>query len=611
MIKKQLTPIFLIVMLVILCLSSAAYAAPQHAIAMWGKPKYPASFTHFDYVSPTAPKGGTLRQATIGTFDSLNPYTLKGTAAAGLGLTSDTLLVSSGDEPFTAYGLIAESLEVAADRGSVIFNLRPQAKWHDGTPITAEDVVFSYQTITTKAHPFYKAYYREVSGAEALSPRRVKFTFSNAKNRELPLIVGQLPILSKAFWEKRDFEKSSFEPPLENGAYRIDALEAGKWIRYARVQDYWAKDLPVNKGRFNFDTIQFDYYRDVTVAIEAFKAGEFDVREENIAKLWAQSYDGPAFKKGLIKKEEIRHSRPTGMQGFVLNTRRSKFADPQVREALAYAFDFEWANKNMFFNAYTRTWSYFSNSEFAATGMPGRDELALLEPHRTQLPSRLFTRSYAPPITDGSGNNRANLLRARNLLKSAGWVVKEGKLTNAATGEVMTIEFLLSSSSFERVIAPIIKNLAKLGVVARMRTVDGAQYVQRTDTFDFDIVVHVFGQSNSPGNEQLDYWHSTKADVEGSQNIAGIKNPVVDALVERIVKAESKEELTATTRALDRVLLWNFYTIPNWHLRNHRVALWDKFGRPAINPDYDLGLLNWWVDPAKEKRLAIEKKGKN
>jgi len=577
---------------------AASPVVVSHGVAMHGDLQYPSDFSHFGYADPDAPKGGLLRLATVGTYDSLNPFILKGSAAAGLSLTYDTLMAQSSDEPFSEYGLIAESIELPADRSWVIFNLRPEARFHDGSPITAGDVLFTLEALQTKGHPFYRAYYGGVKGAEKLGPHRVRFNFGDVENRELPLIIGQMPVLSKAWWAKHDFSKTSLTPFLGNGPYRVGKVDAGRSISYQRVPDYWAKDLPVNKGRHNFDTIRYDYYRDATVALQALKGGEYDFREENISKNWATAYDFPALKDGRFKKEEIANENPSGMQGFLFNTRRPMFADPRVREALGYAFDFEWTNKNLFYGAYARTRSYFANSELASSGLPQGDELAILAPYRAQLPAEVFTTEFSVPSTNGSGNNRANLRAAVKLLKEAGWEVKNGKRIDPATGQPMRFEILLVSPAFERVVLPFVRNLKRLGIDVSVRTVDSSQYQNRIESFDFDMVVITIGQSLSPGNEQRDWWHSAVADNPGSRNLAGIKDPVVDALVEQIIAAPDRETLVATTRALDRVLLWGHYVIPQWHLQSYRVAYWDKFGRPARSPKYGLGVTDtWWVRP--------------
>ena len=578
-----------------------------HGIAMHGDPKYGPDFTHFDYVNPDAPKGGTARLHAIGTFDNLNPFILKGVSAAGLGQVFETLMVGSDDEAFSEYGLIAATIEMPEDRSWVAFTLRPEARWHDGTPITVDDVLFSLDALRTRGHPFYRAYYKDVATAEKVGPRKVKFTFGGTINREMPLIVGQLPILSKAYFATHDFEKTTLESPLGSGPYRVERVDAGRSITYRRVADYWGADLPVRRGHNNLDVIRYDYYRDPTVAMEAFKSHEYDFRVENTAKVWATAYVGPAFDAGLIEKVEIVHERPTGMQGFWFNTRRAKFADPRVRAALTQAFDFEWTNKNLFNGAYTRTASYFSNSELASSGLPSADELKLLEPFRGRLPPEVFEETYAPPKTDGSGNVRRNLGAALKLLREAGWAIEGGKLVSPDDGTPMEIEFLILSPNFERVIAPFVKNLEKLGVESRIRLVDTAQYQNRTDAFDFDVIVSTAGQSLSPGNEQRDFWSSVAADLPGSRNFAGIEDPVVDALIEKVIAAPDRRALIAATRALDRVLLWGHYVVPHWHIRSFRVAYWSKFARPPITPKYGLGFDTWWIDTAKEDVLARRK----
>lgn len=588
--------------------AGAEATKPRHAIAMHGEPKYGPDFKHFDYVNPDAPKGGEVKLSAIGTFDNLNPYILKGVAAAGLGGLFETLLTNSDDEAFTEYAHLAESIEMPEDRSWVAFTLRKEARWHDGKPVTPEDVIFSLEILKTKGQPFFRFYFSDVKKAEKTGPRTVKFTFSGGENRELPLIVGQLPVLPRHFWEGRRFDKTILEPPLGSGPYRIKAFEPGRSITYERVKDYWAADLPVNKGRHNVDIIRYDYYRDTTVALEAFKGGEYDFRLENVSKDWATAYNSPAVRKGLIKKEEIRHQRPTGMQAFVFNTRKPLFRDPRVRRALAYAFDFEWTNKNLFFGQYTRTKSYFSNSELASTGLPGPDELAFLEPLRGSIPDEVFTKAYEPPAADGSGNIRGNLRKALRLLKDAGWVIKEGKLVNAGTGAPFTFEILLNQPTWERIALPFRRNLKRLGIDARVRTVDTAQYQRRTEDFDFDMIVDVFGQSLSPGNEQRDMWGREAAGRPGSRNTIGIRSDAIDTLIDLVIAAPDRESLTARTRALDRVLLWGHYVIPHWHIQSFRVAYWDKFGRPAITPKYNLGFDTWWIDSGKNVALVERRK---
>ncbi len=579
---------------------------PRHGIAMHGEPKYGPDFAHFDYVNPDAPKGGTVRLSAIGTYDTLNPYTLRGVSAAGLAYLFDTLMVGAQDEAFTEYGLVAETVEVPKDRSWAAFNLRPEARFHDGRPITAEDVIWSFETLRAKGDPFYRAYYASVAKAEVLGERKVKFTFAPGDNHELPLIMGQLPVLPKHYWEGRDFEKTTLESPVGSGAYRIERFEPGRSITYVRDPDYWGKDLPVARGFNNFERIRFDYYRDSTVALEAFKAGNVDFRQENNSKLWATAYDAPQVKSGHIVLLTVPHEIPTGMQGFIMNLRRPLFQDPKVRQALAYAFDFEWSNKNLFYGQYTRTDSYFSNSELASRGLPEGEDLAILEKFRGRVPDEVFTTRYEPPSTDGSGNNRENLRKAAQLLKGAGWAVQGGRLIDEQ-GQPFEFEILLSSPDFERIAQPFARSLERLGIDARVRTVDPAQYQNRLENFDYDMTVEVFGQSLSPGNEQRDFWGSASADIPGGRNTIGIKDPAVDELVDLIVSATSRESLVARTRALDRVLLAGHYVIPHWHIRSFRVAFWDMFGRPPTFPKYGFAFDAWWVD--QQKLAALGRRG--
>ncbi|MGH7786958.1 MAG: extracellular solute-binding protein [Candidatus Binatia bacterium] len=589
--------------LLILCalpLAAPAMAADPiykgHGIAMHGDLKYGPAFKHFDYVNPAAPKGGEIKRAVVGTFDSFNPFIIKGNPDAGSGQLYDTLLTASADEPFSEYGLLAESVETAADRSWVAFTLRPNARWHDGKPITVEDVIWTFETLRDKGAPFFRAYYASVAAVEKSGERTVRFTFKPGENRELPLILGQLPVLPKHYWATRDFEQSTLEPPLGSGAYRIERFEAGRWSRYQRVADYWGKDLPANVGRDNFDTIRYDYYRDDTVALEALKAGEYDLRLESSAKEWATAYDIPAVRDGRLQKQDFTHNRPAGMQGFAFNLRRPLFQDRRVRQALGLVFDFEWSNRTLFYGQYTRTRSYFANSELASNGLPQGAELATLEPFRDQLPPELFTSEYQPPVTDGSGNIRENLRRASELLKAAGWKVdpKSRKLVNAA-GQPFEFEILLVMPAFERITLPYIKNLERLGITARVRTVDPAQYKKRSDDFDFDVLVENWGQSSSPGNEQRNFWGSAAAEQPGSQNVIGLKDPVVDALIEQLIAAPDRATLVARTQALDRVLQWGFYVVPQWYLAYDRLAYWNKFGRPEVTPALGVQVDTWWA----------------
>ncbi len=603
--------ILIVIGLLFLALPALAEDTARHGMSMFGELKYPAGFTHFDYVKPDAPKGGLVRLEAQGTYDTLNGFTIKGSAAAGLGLIYDTLLASAQDEAFAEYGLLAESVAVADDLSSVTFNLRPDARWHDGKPITANDVAFSLELLKSKGAPFYRFYYANVDKAEALSPHQVRFTFKGAKNRELPLIVGQLPVLPKHYWQDKDFAATTLEPPLGSGPYRIGKVDPGRSISYERVADYWGRDLSVNKGRYNFDTLRFEYYRDSTVALEAFKANAFDFRQENTAKIWATQYKFPAIKKGQVIKQTLTNGNPTGMQSFAFNIRRSKFQDRHVRQALALTFDFEWANKNLFFGQYTRTQSYFSNSELASHGLPGAAELQLLEPLRGQIPDEVFAKAYQAPETDGSGNARRHLRQAKRLLNGAGWAVKDGRLTNAKTGQAMEIEILLVNQGFTRIVAPMQRAMERLGVKVKLRLVDTSQYINRLREFDFDIIVANWGQSLSPGNEQRDFWGTSAADRPGSRNYIGIKDPAIDKLIDHVIFAKSRAGLVAASRALDRVLLWNHFVIPNWHINKYRIAYWNRFGHPPAPPKYGLGFPDtWWLDGAKDKALRGAVKGR-
>lgn len=582
---------------VVLLVSGTVHAAAQHALTLYHeKPKYPADFTHFDYANPDAPKGGTLREAGFGSFDSLNPFINKGVAADDVGLIYDTLTAQSLDEPFTVYGLLAERIEKGPNNQWVRFYLRPEARFHDGEPVKAEDVVFTFETLLAKGAPHYRGYYADVEKAVIEGPRQVRFDFKHAGNRELPLILGQLPVLPKHWWADRDFGAGSMEPPLGSGPYRIERVEPGRTIQYARVEDYWGKDLPVNRGFYNFNRIRFDYYRDNNVALQAFKAGQFDYWLETSAKNWASAYDVDAVKDGRIIKEEIPNLNPQGMQGFVFNTRKKHLQDPRVREALALLFDFEWTNRQLFNGAYTRTVSYFDNSELAASGLPSEGELKLLEPLRGQIPDEVFEKPFKLPHTNADGKIREQQRRAYELLTEAGWKIENDRMVDA-NGKPVKFEFLLVQADFERVLLPYKRNLAGLGIDLEIRRVDVSQYINRLRSRDYDMIVSGFGQSNSPGNEQREYWHSASADNPGSRNFIGLKDPAIDTLVEKLIAADSREELITRTRALDRVLLWGHYVIPNWHIKTWRVAYWNHLAHPQTTPAYDIGLMTWWKKP--------------
>lgn len=586
----------------------------RHGLSLFGPVKYPADFSHFDYVNPDAPKGGAVRLNAIGTFDSLNPFTFRGRSAGGVVLSYDTLLATSFDEPSSEYGLLAEAVSYPDDYSSVTYRLRAEARWHDGTPVSVEDVIFSLDALK-RAHPFYAAYYKNVVKAEQTGEREVTFTFDQKGNRELPQITGQLRILPKHWWtatdasgHQRDITQTSLEPPLGSGPYKILDVKPGRSITLKRVADYWGKDLPVNVGQNNFAELRFEYFRDDTVALEAFKGDQYDWRTESSAKNWATAYDFPAAADGRVILEKFQTNNGDGMQAFAFNLRRPKFQDPRVREAFNYAFDFEWANKNLFYGQYARTGSFFSNSELAASDLPDGLELEILNSVKDQVPADAFTREYKNPVSEDVRDQRNNLRAARELLQQTGWSIKGGELVNTRTGEAMEVEFLLVSPAFERVVLPYIQNLKRLGIKASVRTVDSSQYQNRLDNFDFDIVVSSWGQSLSPGNEQRDMWGSEAADRQGSRNLVGIKNPAVDKLIDRIIFAKDRETLVAATRALDRVLLWNHYVVPQWHSPFDRTARWDRFGHPATLPDFSVGFPNiWWWDTARAAATAAKK----
>ncbi len=579
------------------CLLStgAAFAAPSHCIAFYGECKYKAGFTHFEYTNPSAPKGGSVKLAENGSFDNLNPFILNGVKAPGIGYLFESLMTQSLDEPQSMYGLIAESVTIPEDNSSVEFTLRKEARWQDGTPITPDDVVFSFNTLKDKGDPTYKIMYTPIKGVEKTGERTVRFTFADAKNRELPMIAGSMPIISKAYFATREFDKTTLEAPLGSGPYKVQSVDQGRSIIYARDPNYWGNDLAVNKGQYNFDTIRYDMYRDENVALEALKAGEYDFRQEYIARNWATAYNAPAVKDGRIIKREIQHSIPQGMQAFIFNTRKAKFADARVREAIGLTMDYEWLNKTIFYGAYVRNKSYFEATDFESKGIPEGKELELLKPFEKDLPPELFTQPFKNPVTDGSGNPRENLLRAQKLLDDAGWGVKDGKRVNAK-GEQLSIEFMLRQPTMERVIGPMRKHLERLGIASSIRMVDDSQYQKRVDESDFDMVsIWINRGVFFPGNEQPALWHSSQADVKGSNNLGGVKNPAVDAALAALLSATNEQELQTAAHALDRVLLWNYYVIPNWHSNSFRVAYWDKFGIPDVTPKYNIGFQTWWM----------------
>ena len=582
-------------------------AEKVHGLSAFGELKYPADFANFSYVNAEAPKGG--RMSMIGTagritFNSFNGFILKGDAAQGLSALFDSLMVRAFDEPDAVYGLVAESAEVGENRSWVTFNLRKEAKFADGSPLTAEDAAFSLEILKTKGHPNIRLPLRDVTKATVLGPHRIKYEFQGVRTRDLPLFVATLPIFSKAYYSTRKFDETSLDPPLGSGPYKIKDFKAGTFVTYERRKDYWAADLPVNRGRHNFDELRYEYYRDRTAELEALKAGAYDLREEFTSRDWATAYNVPQVKDGRLIKLIIPDQRPSGAQGFFINLRRERFQDVRVRQALVYAFDFEWTNKNLFYGLYKRTASFFENSDMQASGKPGAEELALLEPFKDKLPKSVFEKPYRPPVTDGSGRIRKNLRAATKLLNAAGWKLKDGKRRNAK-GEVFSIEFMIFSPGFERVIAPYVKNLAQLGIDARIRRVDPSQYEQRMKSFDFDITIQRYALNLTPGIELRNFWSTQSAKMNGSFNLAGIKDPVVDALIEKIIEAKSRAELVTATRALDRVLRAGHYWVPHWYKASHNIAHWNKFSRPETKPPYARAVIDtWWYDAEKAAKLA-------
>ena len=590
--------------------ANAQNVTRSHGHTLVGDLLYGPNFEHWTYVNPNAPKGGDVVQFAINDFDTFNPFILEGRSAAGLGLMYDSLFVSNLDELSAHYGSLAEWMEWPEDNSWVTFKIRDEARWHDGVPITPADVIWTLEALQRDGHPYYGQYFKNLAMAEDIGNNQVRITFNSEDlNRELPHIAGQLPVLPKHYWETQDFTQTTLEPPLGSGPYRIKSHDAPSSITYELVDDYWGKDLPVNRGLNNFGTIRIDYYLDQTIALVAFKAGEYDFRSENNSKMWAIDYASPALEAGLIIQDLIPDQSPSRMQGFFLNIRRDKFKDRKVREALQYVFDFEWTNETLFYGQYKRTRSYFQNNEeMEAVGLPSPAEMRYLEPHRAALPPELFNQEYAPPVSLGDGNNRAMLQKATLLLAEAGWTVQDGRLLDGS-GQQMAIEVLLISPSFERIVGPVVQNMERLGIAATQRTVETAQYQERVQTFDFDIVVSSRGQSSSPGNEQRDFWSCESANTEGGGNLIGICDPVVEDLIEKIIAAPDRESLIAVSTALDRVLQWGYYVIPNWHINAFRLAYWDKFGRPETTPKYGTGTGTWWVDLAKVAAIAAGKSG--
>ena len=597
-----------------LSFTASATLSESHGYAQFGTLRYPATFTHFDWVNPDAPKGGTLKVMAFGTFDTLNPYTFKGTSPVstanflqyGVNELNETLMAGtgqyapSGDEPTSSYGLIAQSVEYNEGRSWVVFNLRPEARFHDGTPITAYDVAFSYNLLLKEGHPQYRTNLQEVQRVDILGPKRIRFVFKRAGNPLLILRLGELPVLPQHYWVNRNFKATTFEPPLGSGPYRITKVTPGRQLVFEHVKNWWGANLPVNRGKYNFDRVEVEFYRDSDVAFEAFKAGEFDIYIEHQAKNWANGYNFPAVRRGEVIKAEIPHQIPTQTQGLFMNSRRPAFAQAKVREALGLMFDFEWTNRTLFNGAYKRAASYYPNSEFSASGIPQGHEWLMLSPWRSQLPPELFSQAFGLPQTGGRGIPRDTMRQSLGLLAEGGWKLTGQRLLDI-DGKPLRFEILLVNPNLERILQPYVENLASIGVDARLRTVDRAQYKQRLDQFDFDMILMTLDQTLSPGLEQWQYFHSSQANVKGSKNYAGVANPVVDQLLERLLAAQTREEQLAAGRALDRVLLWQHYSIPNWYLNYHRLAYRNRFAF-VTTPPYALGLSAWWLKPTEKTR---------
>ncbi len=610
--------------LAFLLLATGAGAQPRHALTILGTPALPPDFPYLPYVNPDAPKGGEVVFGMTGSFDGFNPYILRGNPAMGVtstwqpgvgGTSSGTagghiwesLLAPSADEVATGYGHLAESVELAADRLSVIFVIRPEARFADGSPVLASDVAWTFKTLMEKGRPSVRVAYADVLDCVADGERRVVFHFKSNQNRELPLAMGGLPVMSEKWWSTRDFTKPLTEPPMGSGPYRVDKFELGRSVTYVRRDDWWARDRPTGRGQFNFDRVRIEYYRDLTVMGQALKAGQLDYRQENSAKEWATGYDVPALRDGFLIKQELPHHLPLGYQAFVFNTRRPVFADARVREAINELFDYEWLNKNLFFGTYDRTTSYFGNTDNEARGLPEGAELKLLEPFRDKLPARVFTTPFQQPVTDGSGNNREGLRRALALFKEAGWTIKERKLLNAE-GKQMSFGILLNEPGLERLALPFQQWLQRAGIEVNVRTVDTAQYQRLMDDFDFDLTPIAFPGGELLGNELRDDFSCAGSKVQGGGNYAGVCDPVVDSLIETIIAATDRESLFAAGRALDRVLLAGRYGVMNYHGSRFNLAIWNRFGRPTPPVRTGFVIDDWWVDPALAAKTDAARK---
>ncbi len=582
----------------------------RHGLSAFGELKYTPGFAHFDYVNPNAPKGGKL--SMIGpegriTFDSFNAFILKGDPAQGMSYTFDSLMVRAFDEPDAVYGLIAHSAQVADDGMAVTFFLREEARFSDGSPVTADDVVFTFDALRSDGHPQYTIALRDVVSATAPDKQTVHYTFKGNLTRDLPLILAGLPVFSKAFHQDRPFGRTTLVPPLGSGPYKIKDFKPGRFVVFGRREDYWARDLNVNRGRFNFDELRYEYFRDRTAELEAIKAGSYDLREEFTSVDWATAYNVPAVRDGRLLRDTISDKRPSGAQGFFINTRLEKFKDVRVREALGLAFDFEWSNKMLFYDLYKRTTSFFENSDMKATGKPSEEELELLNPYRHDVPASVFEAAASAPVSDGRGSDRRLLYKAAQLLDAAGWPQK-GRWRKNKDGETLDVEILIFSPSFERIINPYILNLHRIGVNASLRRVDAAQYQRRMEAFDYDLTTQRYSMRLTPGVELKNFWGSRSANTNGSFNLAGISSPVVDALIEDVMKARKRSELVTAARAIDRVLRASYYWVPHWYKAAHNLAYWNKFSRPAVKPDFDRGIIStWWYDEAKAAKLASAK----
>ena len=600
-------PIITGLALIFLATSAFAGGGNNHGLSAFGELKYKAGFKQFDYVNPNAPKGGTVRLSGIDSYDNLNAYILKGVPPVGLSLIHATLMERANDEPDALYNYVAQSVELSSDKSWIAFQIDPKARFNNGEKITSADVVFTFNALVKHGHPRYRIIFSDVKDVEAIGPARVKFTFKTTGNRDLPLQAARLPVLSKTFYDKFPFNKTTLKPPLGAGPYVLQKVIPGRSVIYRRVEDHWARDLPVMRGRYNFNTVRVDYFRDRDIAFEAFFSGAYDFREEFTSRNWATQYNKPVVKKGLVVRDTLPDQTPSGVQAFFFNLRRDKFQDARVRAAIDLALDFEWTNKTLFHSLYKRTNSMFENSALAARKKPTVSELKLLTPLRGIVPDEVFNTPYFSPRTDGSGRNRKNLRKATKLLRMAGWTIKNNQLVNYG-GKILKVEFLLFESSFQRIINPYIRNLKRIGIDANIRIVDVANYQHRMQQYDFDVIIQRYVQPNTPGVEQTTYFGSKMADIPGSRNLAGIKNPAVDKLIGKVIAAKSRKALTDATRALDRVLMWNQYVVPQWYKGEHNIAYWNKFDRPELKPRFDLGMLDtWWFNPQKAGMIATGK----